>query len=350
MVPNRSALGPGSSPGPYRRRLARGLCLLAVTALAAATARANLRAPFRVDGFFSGSLKSMPLSQAVRLIREELSLAFPDFSEDFAVRQLKDRGTPMVRITVRYEIANDQAGEIEFPVQFLAVDIAGLTATLDGLALEVDLARDKSEKSECLWRLTRHRSAFAAPLYQSFLYRVRYAAGLNDAPDDGWLAALEGRDLSGIETSTLYSLMRLTSEAGDFRSAGMRLRLRPGMNVLEVSYTQRMFIDERDYGYSSGWPEKGFTGADYLLYPAMSWPLDPGFRLHLSVEIPELSVKRFLHRSWLRPFVRSNLRLEEEASARPHARRLKGEFPGFPADILTVLFWFDEEARRYLGN
>ena len=344
MLSHRSVTGPGRSPGLRTRLLARGLCLLAATALASAPARANLRAPFRVDGFFSGGLKNLPLSEAVRLVREDLSLAFPDIED-----KLSAEG-PRVVITVRYEIANDTAGEVEFAVHFLAVDIAGLTAALDGRALEVELAPDTKEKSECLWRLARHRSAFVAPLYKEYLGRVRDAAGLRDAPDAEWLAALEGRDLSGIEPGALYSFMRLRTEAGDFRSAGMRLRLRPGTNVLEVSYSQRAFIDERDYGYTTHWPEKGFTGADYLLYPAVSWPLDPGFRLRVSTEIPELYVKHFLHRTWLRPFVRSDLKLDDETPARPHTRRLKGEFPGFPADILTVLFWYDEGARRYLGK
>jgi hypothetical protein len=344
MTPERSWPETTPSYGPAHRLLVRGLWLLTAAVLASLPARANLRAPLRVDGFFSGSVRGLPLSQAVRLVGEELRLTFPDFDE-----KLSAEG-PRIVITVRYEIVNDQAGEVEFAVHFLAVDIAGLKAALDGRALEVELAPDTKEKSECLWRLTRHRSAFAAPLYKGYLERVREAAGLREVPDAEWLGALEGRDLSGVEPSALYSLMRLTTEAADFQSAGMRLRLRPGTNALEISYSQRMFIDERDHGYFTGWPEKGFTGADYLLYPAVSWPLDPAFRLQVSVEIPELSVKRFLHRTWLRPFVRSNLKLEEEAPARPHARRLKGEFPGFPADILTVLFWFDEKARRYLGN
>jgi hypothetical protein len=74
MMPNRSSPGPGHSPGLCHRLPARGPRLLAVAVLASVPLRANLRAPLRVDGFFSGSLRSLPVSEAVRLVREDLRL------------------------------------------------------------------------------------------------------------------------------------------------------------------------------------------------------------------------------------------------------------------------------------
>jgi len=89
---------------------------------------------------------------------------------------------------------------------------------------------------------------------------------------------------------------------------------------------------------------------DYLLYPAVSWPLDPGFRLSVDVDIPEMSAKRLFAKTHLKPFYRSNVDLREVPAERPRLLRLHGEFAGFPADVLTVLVWFDPKALRYASN
>jgi hypothetical protein len=304
-------------------------------------ARANVRPPLRVDGFVSGSLRTLPLSEAVKLVREELRFVFPDFQKAISI------DGPHVGITARYEIVNSLSGEVEIPVHFLAIDIQNLTASLDDQALTVESTPDPAEKSECLRKLTRHRSDFMSPFYKGFLVAVRGAAGLKDAPDDEWLAALEAKDLAGFDFLKIYPRKPLTSGIPDFRTAGLRLRLRPGAHVLQISYSQWMFVDERGYGYSSGWPKKGFSGVDYLLYPATSWPLDANFRLNICVEIPELAGKRLFGTAWTKPKFQSNLSLGDDKGDRPHVRRLRGEFPTVPADILTVLVWFDDKALSY---
>jgi hypothetical protein len=158
------------------------------------------------------------------------------------------------------------------------------------------------------------------------------------------------KDLGGIDPRELYPAGRWRSEAGDFGSAGIRLRIKPGVNKLQIAYSQRLSIDERGYGYSSGWPKKGFSGVDYLLYPATSWPLDANFKLTVSAEIPEMPANRLFGKTWLRPGFRSNLAIVETKPERPHVRLLRGEFPGFPADILSILVWFDAKAPRFFSE
>jgi hypothetical protein len=318
--------------------------IIALVGLWTGPALANIRAPIKVDGYFSGSIRSLPVSAAVKLLREDLRLVFPGFKPKLS------EGEAQVGITVQYEIFNSQGAEIEMAVHFLAVDIQTLTASMDGQALSVELSPDPNEKSECLRRLARHRSIFQGQFYKGFLQQIRRAAGLKDSPDTEWLGALEGKDLRGVAPREVFPVSGWRSQAADFSSAGMRLRLKPGINKLQVVYSQKMFIDERDYGYSSGWPGRGFSGVDYLLYPATSWPLDAGFRLSVSVEIPEMPAKRFLGETWLEPGFRSNLAIVETKSERPHVRTLRGEFSGFPADILSILVWFDTKASKYISD
>lgn len=330
--------------GALRRaeKMKRFLFVLAVIGCFLLPLSANMRPPSKIDGFLSGSIRNLPLSAAVKLLREELLFAFPLFQDDLSP------DAAMAGITVRYEIVNLLSEAIEVPVQFLAVDIQNLTAALDGQTLTVEMISGGAEKSECLWRLARHRSGFMHPLYGEFLGRIRAAAGLVEARDAEWLAALERKDLTGADFQKIFLFSRSWTDTLDFRSASLRLRLRPGAHVLQIAYSQRMFIDERGYGYTSSWPKKGFSGVDYLLYPATSWPLDPGFRLSVDVEIPEMPVTRLFLKKRLKPFTRSNLPLLDAAAERAHVRHLHGEFGGFPADVLTVLVWFDPKALRYI--
>jgi hypothetical protein len=317
---------------------------LAAVVLVAAAGWANLRAPKRVDGFLSGSLKSVPLAEAIALRGEELRVVFPDFQDKLS----EVMGT--VEISVRYEIDNVASGPVTIPVRFLAVDIREPTARMNGQAIPVEMVADSAEKMECLARLARHRSVFTPELYRGFLSELRKRAGLNDVPDSEWLSGLEKADLAGLKFKNLYPWgLPSVKDETDFQAAKLDLALQPGRNILEIVYRQRMFVDEKGYGYFSSWPAKGFTGVDYLLYPAASWRLAKDFRLAIRVEAPDYHHKILFGTSWHKPYVRCDPALKDVPTDKKHLRILEGHFAGIPADILTVLIWFDEKALRYLS-
>lgn len=312
--------------------------------LAAATAAANVRAPIKMDGFFSGHLEGLPAPDAVKLVREDLRLVFPPFEPRLPPEDSN------VGIVVLYELRNDLDAEIDIPVRFLAVDIRDIKVSLDGRPLPVELAPHAGEKSECLRRLARHRSGFMPSLYEDFLGSIREEAELTDSPDQEWLEALEGKSLENMELKGLFALGPWRGEALNFRPAAFELKLKPGLNRLEIAYSQRMFIDERGHGYFTGWPKKGIGGVDYLLYPAVSWPLDPDFRLTVTAEVPDMPVKRLFGRGWVRAEFRSNLELQEAPAGRPRVQVRRAEFEGFPADVLSLLVWFDPKALSHLAE
>lgn len=314
-----------------------------VSILAAATA-ANVRAPIKMDGFFSGHISGVPMADAVKLVREDLRFVFPSFEPRLSPEDSN------VGIIVHYELRNDLDAEVSIPVRFLAVDIRDIKVWLDGRPLPFELAPDAAEKSECLRRLARHRSAFMPSLYEDFLDSIREEAGLADSPDHEWLDALKGKSLENMEPKGLYALGPWSSESMNFQPAAFDLKLRPGLNKLEIAYSQRMFIDERGHGYFTGWPKKGIGGVDYLLYPGGSWPMDPEFKLTVTAEVPDMPVKRLIGRGWVRAEFRSNLDFRETPAGRPRTQVRTAEFTDFPSDVLSLLIWFDPKALRYLAQ
>jgi len=305
---------------------------------------ASVRPPIDIDGFISGSLTGPPAAAGITLAGADIRFRFPAFREDLPDDEA------LLEVAVHYGIFNGLKEEVEIAAGFPAVDILNVTASLDGRALAVELAPDAAAKSECLARLALHRSAFMAPVYRDFLEQLRAAAGLNDRPDADWPLALKGKDLGGIGPNEIYPVGRWRNNAGDYRSAGMKLRLKPGLNELRITYTQRMFVNERATGALEGWPQKGLSGLDYLFYPAMSWPLASDFRLTVSVEVPEMPAKLLLWTIWLKPAFKSNLAFREDRAERPHVRLHRAEFERFPSDMITVLVWFDGKPARSLAD
>jgi hypothetical protein len=56
-----------------------------------------------------------------------------------------------------------------------------------------------------------------------------------------------------------------------------------------------------------GLPARGFTGFDYLLCPALSWPADKDFRFSVTVEIPYYHGKFLVFPRWDEPQAKANL-------------------------------------------
>ncbi|MBM3294025.1 MAG: hypothetical protein FJY82_05815 [Candidatus Aminicenantes bacterium] len=322
------------------RRLAVRLAVLAM--VLGTSALANLRAPRRVDGVFSGALAGIRPDLPVRLRAETLRLVFPEV--DFSRPNPGDK----VRVAATYEFENASSTTVALAVRFIALDLGDISVILNSRPLSVRSVESPEDKSECLAALGKHRSAFLPSFYRDFLGRLKNAAGLGSETEDSWTAGLAGRDLSAVPFPDIFERIFEEPPKADFPAAEFELVLVPGMNILLISYGQRLYIEERDHGYFGSWPARGFTGFDYLLYPARSWPADPGFRLNVAVEIPDARGKKLFFRVWKRPSLKSNLALEEAPSTDKRRRLFRGEFSGMPADILTVLLWNDPKAVRHL--
>ncbi|MCX6565065.1 MAG: hypothetical protein NTW38_01345 [Candidatus Aminicenantes bacterium] len=308
----------------------------------ASTASANMRVGRKVDGVFTGSLKAIPSAASIRLLAEDLEAAFPDLD----LARLGPRDTLLIKAT--YEVENRSDQLIALPVRFIAVDIQDLAAELNGRSLTVSIVEAPGEKSECLARIARHRNAFLPVFYQDFLKQIRRLTGLDQEPDDRWLVKLSQIDASGLESASLFPRTIESPPEKDFPAAEFEIPLPPGKSRVVVTYRQRLYIEERNHGYFAVWPKKGVTGFDYLLYPAGSWDLDPGFRIRISVEVPDARGKKFFFKTWERPTIKCNLPLRPQEGRTKNIRMFKGDFAGLPADVLTFLLWVDKAAAAYV--
>jgi hypothetical protein len=322
------------------KRLLLFICLLGIFL---SPAFSNLRAPWRLDGFVSGSAKNLPISRAVILTGEEMRVALPDLSG------AKPNAAPMIAFIIRYEFENTLAQQVTLPVRFIAVDILNPVVTLNDRALSSEVVEDPGEKGVCLAKIANHRAAFLPRFYESFLGNLKQRAGLDNKPDETWPSGLDPQKLVSIPFRSVFPRSYgAPSGEKDFPAAEFQVALNPGKNALVVSYRQRLFIEERGHGYFASWPDRGVSGFDYLLYPAKTWSLDKNFRLRIRIELPDYRRKRFLGSVWIRPQMKSNVPFVEESEEKSRLRIFKAEFSEIPADILTFLFWLDKNAVGYL--
>ena len=319
--------GDGANFPPMSTMRAGGWILILGLALGALPARANLRAPRRADGYLSGGLRVDLPPGTIRLAREDMRGVFPAFDSQTSFRE------SVVTVELVYEFDNVSGRDIALTAHFVAVDIRSLEARLNDSPLASVAAGSEAEETECLSRLAAHRMAFFEPLYRPF----RQALKLGASPAARF-AAIFGQYPLG------------DGSALEFKMAALDLKIKPGRNVLSIRYRQRPFVAEFRYGYFGAWPARGFTGFDYLLYPARSWEADKNFRFTVTVEIPFYQGHFLFFPKWDEPLYKSNIDLRPVHAGPPHRRILRGEFNGLPADILTVLAWFDPKAMTALPN
>jgi hypothetical protein len=275
----------------------------------------------------SGGLRVDLPPGAIRLTREDMRIVFPGFNSQTSFRDAA------VSVELVYEFDNVSGRDIALTAQFVAVDIRSLEARMNDLPLASVAAGNEAEETECLSRLAAHRRAFFEPLYRPFLQALK-----PDAAPAARFSAIFGHTPLGEATPP------------EFKTAALDLKIKPGRNDLTIRYRQRPFVAEFRYGYTAAWPARGFTGFDYLLYPARSWEADKNFRFTVTVEIPFYQGHFLFFPKWDEPLYKSNIDLRPVHAGPPHRRILRGEFDGLPADILTVLVWFDPKAMTVLPN
>ncbi len=310
-----------------KAKRAGGWILFAGLVLCGLPARANLRAPRRADGYLSGGLRIILPAGAISLVREDMRIVFPAFDSGTPYRD------PGVSIELVYVFANGSDRDVALSAQFIAVDVRNLEARLNDAAVPSVAAANDAEEAECLSRLADHRKAFLEPLYRPFFQALK-----PETSPAARFSSIFGHTPLGEPTPL------------EFKTAVLDLNFRPGRNALAIRYRQRPFVAEFRYGYFGAWPARGFTGFDYLLYPAESWAAAGNFRFTVTVEIPYYRGKFLFFPRWDAPQTKSNIELRPVPSKLPHRRILSGEFDRLPADILTVLVWFDSKAMTGLPN
>jgi hypothetical protein len=113
---------------------------------------------------------------------------------------------------------------------------------------------------------------------------------------------------------------------------------------VSVAYDQPLLLHEGHYGYGTGFGIHGAVfGFDYLFYPAREWRRAPGFKLTVTLRVPDHRVRHWYGDRCERYAWRSNLALVDRSRRDVNALDLAGAFADLPADIFTLLFGLDDQ-------
>jgi hypothetical protein len=278
------------------------------------------------DSSFSGSVR--PESTRGLVLRgERMDIRFPALTTEYASL------SQGVEVTITYFVEQKGASASETGLQFLAVGATGCTAWVNGKTVPVQLVRDRAAEKEFIRKITEHRFAWNPESYRHYLDQLEQfgstGAGSGTTPTRGSLASfLRAAD-------NVDSVRRLFHGAKEFGVLAFRAHFVPGANTITVRYTQGLYLDGRTAYFGGPVYKAGF---DYLLYPALSWELDPAFELSITVTLPDIREKGWLYDAWYAPEATSNVLLGASYDESRRSTTLHGRFPGFPSDVLTMLF------------
>lgn len=258
-----------------------------------ATLQANMRAPGYRDRALSGSPGAPPTAGRVYLMNERLRIQVLPLSG----------ASDVASISVWYEL--DNRGEFtRLAVVFLATGITRPRIRVNEQPPErYALGRERGvDWPDYLERLAEHRATWHPEMY----------------PDGSGRAG---------ELGSAEAVAELEHMAFD-------LELRPGKNVLHITYEQPCFLNERATGGSFHWDE-AIWGVDYLLYPARSWQRAAGFELDVGITVADFQEQVWWWTNRYQAEVESNLKLTSKPDR--HGIVLEGKFGEMPADILSFV-------------
>lgn len=278
------------------------------------------------DSSFSGSLRSES-ARGLVLRGERMDIRLPALTTEYASL------SQGVEVTVTYFVDQKGSSASEAGLQFLAVGATGCTAWVNGKTVPVQLVRDRPAEKEFVRKITEHRFTWNPESYRHYLAQLDQfgatGAGSGTAPARGSLAHLL-RAADGVD-----SLGQLFHGVKEFGVLAFRAHFLPGANTITVRYTQGLYLDGRTAYFGGPVYKAGF---DYLLYPALSWELDPAFELSITVTLPDIREKGWLWDTWYAPEAASNVLLVASYDESRRATTLQARFSSFPADVLTMMF------------
>lgn len=294
---------------------------------------ANVRAPYYRDNHFSGSARTASNPPGLVLAHESMKILFPN---------LVERGyTGTACFEIVYVLSNLTSGTVELPVDFLGINVELPKAYFNGEALAVARTIDNELAKECAVKLSEHRSSWNTNIYRHYLDRVRYVFEYRNVngyldPNPNWLPELRSMRADDPRLHRMFFEGFAGGVTNEFCDYAMTLRLRPGRNVLSIDYRQEMFLNENNAGYA--FRLIGSTvGFDYLLYPALTWKLSPGFTFDVNVDVPDFVRQGTLFRRYYRPRILSSLPLTDTYDQAAHTHHFTGNYTNYPAQIFTFL-------------
>ncbi len=306
-----------------RKQLVLLLCILLALA---GTAGANVSRIYS-DGFFSGSIRPVGPSDALVLTGEHLDVAFPVLESDLPSLKRK------AMVTARYTVSNRSPAPVRVPLQFLALDLADPRVTVNGTPVPAGLVEDRAAGSEFLEKLTRHRYQWEPKLYEQYF---QYLDAVNRGEGSTRSSSMIGLDLQGFVAAAKKTQdpARLFPQARHFSALRFTAVFMPGRNVLEVGYGQGLYVEGRT-AYSGG--PAAHVAFDYLLYPALSWSLDPGFEMTISVRLPDMVRRGWLWDSRETASHRTNLTMAASHDGAARVTTLSARYATIPAEIFSFV-------------
>lgn len=272
--------------------------------LVAVPARANIRAPYFLDGTFTEHIRGA--HPDVVLLRERFVARLPRLV-------VGDRDPRLeAPIALEYDVENTSAAPVVLPVRFLALGADDARICLNGVEVAHERVEDDDERRAALARIEKHRCAWQANEVSG--------RGFPPCPKvDDLERAFDRRGRAPLDS------LRFTVE------------LAPGRNTIAISYRQQLRVSEGAYGYFSGFGARGAElGFEYLLYPAKSWRRADNFRFDVRVEVPDVKAPGLFWDSYIVPEIRTNLPLKVEHMPHP-AATATASLSDFPAEVFAVV-------------
>jgi hypothetical protein len=299
---------------------------------------ANIRAPIYQDNHFSGSAIAASQPAGVYLTGENMKVEFPELREGAY--------TGKAEFTVVYQLSNANRTQTTLKVSFLAINAVRPAVGLNGTGLYVTMGRNPVIAKEFVVKLSEHRLSWNTNFYRHFLDRSAYAMNyINEngypTPNPNWLNELRNMNANDRRLNEFFFETYAQFLTNDFGEFSFEVKLEPGVNKLEVKYTQVLFMNERAGGYGAAKLTDSMIGFDYPLYPALSWRLSPDFNFDVEVIVPDFRKQGLFFMRYFKQRIYSSLDLVDQYDARSRIHRYRAEFPGYPRDIFTFLVEVD---------
>jgi hypothetical protein len=298
----------------------------------------NMRAPYRLEGYYSSHPLVAEINTNLILKGEELNIIFPKIILDkyspHSEKSLSD-------VSATYFINNKSDKTISLPVSFMGVNVKNFYVKLNDQILEIKQEENKKLDVEFYKKFITQRFKWNNNGHINFINHLKYVVSTqtntphSDVTLEQILKIID--KLSDHDNEIVKRFIERYSNKLNVIS--FTLNLKSGENKLAVSYKQGLNFEERDSRYGSASLIKAIFNFDYLLYPALTWKAADDFKLKINVILPDIKEERaFIYKDRFYALKwESNISFTQNYNKEAKTVYLKSEFNKFPEDILSIV-------------